>query len=278
MPVRARTLVRKMRGGAQAHLLEADDGNFWVVKFRNNPQHRRILVNEFLASSFLQYLQIAAPETTLVQITPDFLEANPDVHIQLGPRREAIEPGWHFGSKFPGDPGRTAVYDFLPDALLDQVENLGQFPGMLVVDKWLSNADSRQSIFVRAKVKEYIPTALGHRARLGFVALMMDHGFCFDGPYWRFSESPIQGLYFRPSVYQSVRGFDAFQPWLEQVTHFPEHILDDAMKRIPPEWLDGDEQALEDLLTRLLARRRKLPELLKDCRRGRNDPFPNWKE
>ena len=55
MPVDALRLIRKMRGGAQAHLIEADDGNFYVVKFRNNPQHRRILVNEWLGGSFLRF-------------------------------------------------------------------------------------------------------------------------------------------------------------------------------------------------------------------------------
>jgi hypothetical protein len=52
MPASARRLVRKMRGGAQAHLIEADDGHFYVVKFRNNPQGRRILVNEWFGACF----------------------------------------------------------------------------------------------------------------------------------------------------------------------------------------------------------------------------------
>ena len=34
-----------MRGGAQSHLMRCDDGNYYVVKFQNNPQHRRVLVN-----------------------------------------------------------------------------------------------------------------------------------------------------------------------------------------------------------------------------------------
>jgi hypothetical protein len=40
--------------GAQAPLLEADDENWYVVKFRNNPQHHRMLVNELLAATFLE--------------------------------------------------------------------------------------------------------------------------------------------------------------------------------------------------------------------------------
>src|SRR5690349_1596284 len=137
MPITAIRHVRKMRGGAQSHLLEADDGHWYVVKFRNNPQHRRILANEWLSAAFLRYLKIAAPESGLVRVTQDFLDRNPDVHIQLGSRRVAIEPGWHFGSRYPVDPARVAVYDFLPDALLNAVVNLEDFRAILVFDKWV---------------------------------------------------------------------------------------------------------------------------------------------
>jgi hypothetical protein len=154
MPVHARRLIRKMRGGAQAHLLECDDGRFYVVKFRNNPQHRRILVNEWLASAFLNYLQISTPETAIVDLPADFLASNPGIHIQLGSRHQPIEPGWHFGSRYPGDPAKVIVYDFIPDLLLDKVVNRNEFLGALVFDKWIGNADARQSIFFRARIEQ----------------------------------------------------------------------------------------------------------------------------
>lgn len=275
MPVNARCLIRKMRGGAQAHLLEADDGHFYVVKFKNNPQHRRILVNELLAATLLDYLQISVPETALVRVPPEFLEENPELYLQLGSRRLPVEPGWHFGSRFPGDPRRTAVYDFVPDAMLHQVVNRDEFLGVLVFDKWTANADSRQSIFFRARLKEWLPDGASQR-KLGFVALMIDHGYIFDGPHWRFSDSPIQGLYFRPEVYRNVRSLDDFQPWLDRVIHFPEEVLDDAAKRVPGEWLEGEDGALEKLLERLLRRRSRVPDLIRECTNGRVNPFPDW--
>src|ERR1035438_637002 len=115
MPLTAVRHVRKMRGGAQAHLLAADDGKWYVVKFRNNPQHRRVLVNEALCATLLRYLKISRPETALIQVGGDFLAAHPECGMQLGTRRVDIEPGWQFGSQYPGDPDRIAVYDFLPD-------------------------------------------------------------------------------------------------------------------------------------------------------------------
>jgi hypothetical protein len=277
MPVQARRLIRKMRGGAQAHLLECDDGHFYVVKFRNNPQHRRILVNEWIASAFLRYLQISTPETAIVNLPADFLAANQDVHIQLGSRRQAVEPGWHFGSRHPGDPAKMMVYDFIPDTLLDKVVNRHEFLGVLVFDKWIGNVDARQSVFFRARLQKWSPAGNDPTQRLGFVAHMMDHGYVFDGPHWTFTDSPLQGLYFRPSVYREVTSFNDFQPWLDRVINFPDEVVDQAQKQLPPEWLDGDESPLESLLEKLMSRRKRVPDLVQDCRRGRINPFPNWK-
>ena len=261
-----------MRGGAQAHLMECDDDHFYVVKFLNNPQHRRILTNEWFASIFLNYLQISTPATAMVNLSSQFLAENPDVHIQLGSRRLAVEPGWHFGSRYPGDPNHLAVYDFLPDALLPQVANLDEFRAILVFDKWVGNADGRQSVFYRAMVRGGDRS----RARPGFVARMIDHGFAFNGPNWDFPESPLQGLYARKLVYEPVRSLDDFQPWLDQVMSFPEEVIDRAWKRIPSDWIDGEEDALEQLLERLFARRKRVPDLITQCRTSRPNPFPNW--
>ena len=39
---------------------------------------------------------------------------------------------------------------------------------------------------------------------------------------------------------------------------------------------EGEGGALETLLERLLARRKRVPDLLREISRGRIDPFPNW--
>lgn len=278
MPVDALRLIRKMRGGAQAHLVEASDGRFYVVKFLNNPQHRRILVNEWIASVFLNYLGIAAPEAAIVRVEQSFLDRHPDCAIHLGSRRIAVEPGWHFGSRFPGDPSRHIVYDFLPDSLIEKVENLPDFRGALAFDKWTGNADSRQSIFYRARLKEHLPGSISNPARLGLVAQMVDHGYIFEGPHWNLPDGPLQGLYFQRAVYTPVRGLDDFQPWLDRIVHFPEEVVDEALRQIPPAWLDSDEEVLLRLLERLMNRRRLVPTLIEECRNAKTNPFPNWRQ
>ena len=274
MPVTARSHIRKMRGGAQSHLIQASDGHCYIVKFLNNPQHRRILVNELIASELLAYLQISAPACDLVQISGQFLHEHPQVSIQLGGRTFQPGPGWAFGSRHPGHPDVTAIYDFVPDSLLLQVQNRSEFLAVLTFDKWTANADGRQSIFFRAQLKDWLPQTKAGPKKTGFVALMIDHGFIFNGPHWNFTESALQGLYPRRIVYEPVASLDDFQPWLERILYFPDEVLDRALRRIPPEWIDNDQPELERMLESLLRRKKRVPELIEQSR----DAFANWRK
>jgi hypothetical protein len=266
-----------MRGGAQSHLIEGSDGHRYVVKFVNNPQHRRILVNEWISGVLLRHLQVHAPEIVLFQLAESFIAENPELHIVRGASREQPPAGLHFGSRLAVNSDRVAIYDFLPDALLKKIENRCDFAGAVVFDKWVCNADSRQAVFFRARAKMWTPLKGDTPARAGFFAQMIDHGFAFNGPHWAYPDSPVQGVYFRSSVYDEVTSLDSFQPWLEMVRHFPVDVIDQAWKEIPRPWLDGDEGELEKLLDRLLKRCARVEQLILDTRKERPLLFPNWK-
>src|ERR1019366_3886171 len=104
---------------------------------------------------------------------------------------------------FPCDPLRIPVYDFLPDAQLENVLNRASFGGMLVFDKWTCNCDSRQSVFHRPS-----------QDSPNYQATMVDQGFCFNANEWSFPDAPLRGLYSRPAVYAGVVGLESFQPIL----------------------------------------------------------------
>jgi len=74
-----------------------------------------------------------------------------------------------------------------------------------------------------------------------------------------------------------VRSLDDFQPWLDRVKHFPEDVIDQALKRLPPQWYSGEEDHLERLMQKLMARRKRVPTLIEDCRGARSNPFPQWR-
>jgi len=274
MGIRATQPIRKMRGGSQAHLLQCSDGNAYVVKFRNNPQHRRVLINEWIAASLLRYLGITTPAVAIVEVTSDFLDQFPEVCLHLHSRRVSVEPGLHFGSLFLGSPGGTVVYDFLPDSLLRDVINIREFPGVLAFDKWVGNLDARQSIFVRSDVSKSAFAAEGHCRK--YFAHMIDHGYTFGGPDWAFLDSPLQGLYPWAVAYEHVTSIYDFHPWLDRITQFPEDVVTEMQRQIPTEWVLDDGPFLEHILTMLVKRRELVEDLIVSCRHGRANLFPAW--
>ena len=260
-PRRAARLIRKMRGGAQAHLVEVENGQSYILKSTNNPQHRRILVNEWISHAILRYLNIFVPDTALIELTPEFIRENPELYMSAGSERKAIPPGIHFGSRLYVDPKCTAIFDFVPDRILAKLENRSDFWGTLVFDKWVGNTDSRQAVFFR---------------KAGFFVQMIDHGFAFNGPHWTFYDSPLHATYFRTSVYDEILSLDSFQPWLERVEHFPVEVIERAVKEIPQDWLHQDQGELERMLDILLTRRSRVRALIHEIPHRRPRVFANW--
>ena len=188
------------------------------------------------------------------------------MQIHLGSQTIVPDCGWAFGSRYPGDPDVTATYDFVPDSLLAQVHNRADFLAVLAFDKWTGNADGRQAIFFRAQLRDWVPRAKAGPRKMGFVALMIDHGFIFNGPHWNFTESALQGLYPRRMVYEPVTSLDDFQPCFGRIGNFPDEVLDRAMRRIPPDWIENEEEELEQLLESLLRRKKRIGELDRSSR------------
>jgi hypothetical protein len=275
MPVLATRFERRMRGGAQTHLFACSDGRHYVTKFTNNPQHRRILVNEWISTVLLRYLGVLTPEAQVVELTPEFLAREPDVCVQLGSGRLPVPPGWHYGSQYPGNPSTEAVYDFLPDAMLEQVANLQQFAGALVFDKWTANSDARQAIFFRRRLKAWLADIESTPQQKGFVAQMIDHGYAFDGPHWEFLDTPMAGLYFRPLVYRRLDRMELLEPWLTRATECPESVFDEILRSMPGPWIEGEESGFERLLETLYSRRRRISDLVAATARAKPDVFPS---
>jgi hypothetical protein len=243
-----------MRGGAQAHLLETDDGDFYVVKFLENPQGKRILVNEWLASHILQHLGVATPAVSLVQIGAQFLTASPDVSIQLAHRNLPVSPGIHFGSRFPGHPDRVAVYDLFPSALLGKVANRYDFLGALVLDRWMANTDYRQAIFHRKTQESLAVPGTPSRSSGSYLAEMVDFSLMFDGQHWEFIERAGQGVYRDVEVYAGFGAAD-LKRWTDAVRSFPASFVRETAAGIPATWRETDGDPFARLLDRLLKRR-----------------------
>jgi hypothetical protein len=253
-----------MRGGAQGQLMLAADGHLYVVKFRNNPQHIRVLANELLASRLALAAGLTVPEPEIVEVSQWLIDNTTEMLIDYGRRHEPCAAGLNYGSRFVGGLMPGQVVDYLPEEELLQVRNVIEFAGILALDKWTGNANGRQAVFVKR------PRERRYRA------FFMDHGYCFHAGDWKFDDLPLRGVYYRNQVYRMVTGFDSFEPWLTRLETLPPDTIWAAANDVPPDWYGGDMTAVEELVEKLIYRRRRIRELIDDFRRSDRDPFPNW--
>ena len=245
--------------------MRCSDNYFYVVKFRNNPQHLRVLANELLATQLARWVGLPVPGTEVVEVSEWLVEHTPELHIQRPHDVIRCQAGLQFGSRYVVHPLEGQVFDYLPATMLDRVRNLETFAGMLVMDKWTGNADGRQAAFWR-KVRER-----------KYTATFIDQGYCFNAGQWTFPDSPLRGVYARNEVYAGVRGWGSFEPWLSRVEKLEEHVLWQLAGGIPPEWYEGEWDELENLVRHLIQRRRMVRDLIEAFRNSVRDPFPEWR-
>jgi hypothetical protein len=255
-----------MRGGAQGHLMRCSDGHFYVVKFRNNPQHLRVLANELLATRLAERVGLPVPFTEVVEVDDWLVEKTPELNIQLAHSVTRCVPGLQFGSRYVVDPMEGQVWDYVPAEMLNRVRNLQSFAGMLALDKWTGNANGRQAAFWRKS-----------RERL-YTASFIDQGYCFNAGEWTFPDYPLRGVYARNEVYVGIRGWESFEPWLSRVERMDEDTVWSVVNEIPPEWYSGKWEELEELARTLLARRELVKGLIEMFRVSTRRPFPEWVE
>ena len=256
--------IRRMRGGAQGQLMLGADGNLYVVKFRNNPQHMRVLANELLASRLAAAAGLTVPHAEIVEVTGWLIENTPELDMDLGRSRERCLPGLHLGSRFAGGLMPGQVVDYLAEEQLLEVKNIEEFAGILALDKWTGNANGRQAVFTRRQ-----------RERR-YQAFFIDFGYCFHAGQWRFEDAPLRGVYYRNDVYRHVTGWSSFEPWLNRLESMPDETVWSAANEVPPEWYGGDLTDMEQLVEKLLARRGRIRELIEAFRDSDRRPFPDW--
>lgn len=174
-PVRAKRPVKPMPGGSGSWLMQLEDGSYCVVKFRDNPQGSRVLINEWIGCRLAQRLGLPVAEPLHVLVDEGTCERWPQL------RASHVQPGIHFGSRTPVDPTKTAVYGTFPPALLAKVSNLDCALRVWAFDSWIGNVDGRQIIFTRERKK-----ALGAK---GYRLTLIDYGFALGGPQWE----PVEG-------------------------------------------------------------------------------------
>jgi hypothetical protein len=257
--------LRPLRGGAQSHLLKASDGSCYVTKFQNNPQHIRVLANEMLATRLGLALGLSMPQVEAIEVPEWLIEHTEDLRIQLAGQRIRCRSGKQLGSLYVGAAGMTL--DYLPQELLVRVSNVADFARVLVLDKWACNADGRQAVYVRK-------TPRSRR----YTATFIDQGYCFNAGEWTFPDYPLRGVFANNCVYESVTGWEAFEPALTRAEEMDADTVWRCAVDIPEEWYEGDRAGLHQLAEALYSRRGLIRRLISIFRESARHPFPNWRE
>jgi hypothetical protein len=265
LAVTAVQAIQRMRGGAQSQLMLGADGNLWVVKFQNNPQHRRVLANELIATRLAEAVGLTVPKCDVVEVSEWLVQHSPGMMMDTGRAgQERCAAGLQFGSRFVGGLMPGQVVDYLPEPQLSEVRNLAEFAGMLAVDKWAANCNGRQAVFERK------PRERKYRA------VFVDQGFCFNAGEWTFPDVTLRGVFARNRVYRDVTGWASFEPWLSRVEGFAAETLWAIAEAVPPEWYGGDVTVIERLMETMLVRRARVRDLIAAFRDSAREPFPNW--
>jgi len=266
MPIHATQHLRPVRGGSQSHLLRASDHGYYVTKFQDNPQGLRILANEMFASHLGRWLRLPMPTVEVLEVSESLIQNSPGLRFEIGGVSKKYSGGKHLGCLYVADPLTDAVFDYLPEGIFPKVKNAKDFARVLVLDKWLANADGRQAIFSKK--------TSSHLYNVTFI----DKGYCFNAVEWSFPDLPLHGVYCKNHVYADVRGWEDFEPALSKAENMDIDTLWFCTEAIPPEWYEAKTAELERLVETVHRRRTNIRALITAFRHSSRNPFPNWHE
>ena len=256
-----------MRGGAQSHLMRCADGRYYVVKFQNNPQHTRVLVNDWLGTRLGEMIGLPMPAVAVMDVHPWLVERTPDLRIEMGGQRTMFTAGLSFGSRYRGVADRRPGVG-LPagghDATSAQRERLSPARSRSTNGRATPTGARQPSGSWRASAS--LPPASSIRV----IASTPASGIF---PTRRCAASSGATMF----MHVSHRG-TASSRGSSRIENFPESSLWPLAEEIPPEWYGAATDELERLLSRLLTRRARVRELIQDFKNSSRNPFPNWKE
>lgn len=268
--VGATEMIRRLRGGSQPMLMRCRDSEYYIVKFKNNPQGLRVLFNDFLGSQLAMALGLPVATAAIVDVTERLIELTPEMRIEHERGWVRCKAGACFGSRYSNFAKTktsfpSLYHDFIAQGQYKNLQNCHDFLGMLVFDKWTGNTDNRQVVFFRSD------------PQLPFSVSMIDQGMCFNGDSWSFPDHPRKSLYAMKDVYEIVTGLGSFEPWLNKLENeITGDLIAKIASQIPAEWYSNDKVALKILVETLDNRRRLTRSLLLKAWKSNIGVFPNW--
>jgi hypothetical protein len=217
-----------LRGGSQPILVEADDGNRYVLKIFNNPQGPNVLFNEAMGTELYRAAGLPVPIWKPLNITKEFLDQNPQCWLETVDGSLKPQPGICFGTRYLEREG-VRLWEILPGSSFARVVNKGDFCLAWLLDICARHTDNRQALF-----EDRIH---------GIRAVFVDHGHMFSGPKGEFCRPHYcASAYLDSRIYERnqnrhgadiaklVLNLDVDDLWI-RAEHLPKEWLTDAALR-----------------------------------------------
>lgn len=233
--------VRRLRGGSQPILAQANDGYFYVVKFSNNPQGPNLSFNECVGTELYRAMGLDVPQWRPVEVRASFLRQYPECWIQMEEGVTEPESGVCFASRYLGGPD-VSLYEILPSSRFTAVRNVQDFWLAWLIDICAGHADNRQAIFLR-------------ETEGVLRAVFVDHGHLFCGPNGDKCSHFVTSRYLDSRVYVPL-GSSSLLSLQHTVQNVDTNQVFHGAKAIPSEWQsESGFRNLAECLNRLSNRR-----------------------
>ena len=240
---------RKMRGGSQSSLLQAEDGNYYIVKMLGNPQGSSVLFNEAFGSEIMRLIGLEVPDWSPILVPQQFIDETSSLWFEMqGPGHRRPVAGVHFGSKLVMPRSNENLVEILPRSWFRKVRNRESFVGALLFDLWANQSDARQAVFLQQCESHSIS------------ATFIDHGALFGHQDARISRKRIRAMYLDPNIYEEVNIDLTLSKWTARIATLSESVLTLLVEHsgIPAQWYTPEN--ISKTVSRLAERRALLGE------------------
>lgn len=225
--ISAELYVRPLgKGGSCPHIIQADDGCEYVVKFKGNPQGTCILANEYICARLAEVIGLPVPPVVKMHVSDRFIRSEPHLAVC------GFEGGLQFGARLI-----VEALDNPSQDVISACSNRSVFPGIIVFDHWVDNRDRAQNSDNLLAVRD------GASWRL----VMIDHGLALGGESESLSHLRHHaGAQIWGSVYEMFSQHIAsqldFEPYIQKVEGLNRAVFEDILMDTPQAWLPYEQR------------------------------------
>lgn len=251
-------------GMSLPYRITCDDGYEYHVKFKDNPNGTKFLVNEFISSEIANILNIPVPINKIINLDESFINLFGNKiagHIKAIP-----SIGLHFGSR---SIEKSTIIN--SSKVIAKTTNNDVLSSVLLFDHLIGNIDRTDNIgnlLLDIKNKEIV---------------VIDHTHAFElASVWdeaqlnRMANEDFHAYNMHECVYSKwikfINGNNPFQDFFDNLRNLTDDCLESIINEIPQEWgvTEGEQNALIRYLKSRRDKIHTLPLLLKPY-------LPYWK-